>query len=135
DGSARPFVAALKGAGIRSAGGTARWLEVREKIRVIDGESVYEVYPAAQLTVDVTVEFPHPLIGRQQGSWTVTPELFEHELGPARTFGFMREVEGLREKGLIKGATTSNTIVLDENGLVECELRFADEFVRHKAMD
>jgi UDP-3-O-[3-hydroxymyristoyl] N-acetylglucosamine deacetylase/3-hydroxyacyl-[acyl-carrier-protein] dehydratase len=75
------------------------------------------------------------MIGRQRYAARMTPELFERELGWARTFGFVREVEPLRARGLIKGASSQNAVVLDDHGVVENELRSPDEFVRHKMMD
>ena len=135
DGSAQPFLEALLRAGITEHAGEPEWLDLAEPVRVIDGASVYEAYPSDRLQLQVTIDFPHPLIGRQAGSWDVTRESFVRELAPARTFGFVREVEALRAKGLIQGASTQNAIVLDEQGLVETTLRWPDEFVRHKAMD
>lgn len=135
DGSAAPFVAMLLDAGVVEQIGRADDLELADPVRIVDGESVYEAWPADSLEVEVTIDFPHPLIGSQSGCWQVTPETFARELAPARTFGFVHEVEYLRSRGLIKGASTSNTVVLDDVGLVETELRWPDEFVRHKAMD
>jgi UDP-3-O-[3-hydroxymyristoyl] N-acetylglucosamine deacetylase / 3-hydroxyacyl-[acyl-carrier-protein] dehydratase len=135
DGSAAPFLDALRSAGIVSHGGRADYLELRETVRVIDGESVYEAHPSPTLQLDVTIDFPHPAIGRQRGCYLVTSERFASELAPARTFGFVEEVEALRAKGLIRGASTANAVVLDELGPVESKLRWRDEFVRHKAMD
>jgi len=135
DGSAAPFLDALREAGVVAHGGTAEWLELSEPVRVIDGESVYEAFPADDLELEVTIDFPHPLIGRQVGRYRVTRDSFAAELAPARTFGFVREVEALRSKGLIQGASTDNAVVLDEHGVVDNALRWPDEFVRHKAMD
>ena len=135
DGSAQPFLEALLAAGITEQPGEPDWLDLAEPVRVIDGASVYEAYPSDRLQLQVTIDFPHPMIGRQAGSWEVTRESFGRELAPARTFGFVREVEALRAKGLIQGASTQNAIVLDEQGLVDTTLRWPDEFVRHKAMD
>jgi UDP-3-O-[3-hydroxymyristoyl] N-acetylglucosamine deacetylase/3-hydroxyacyl-[acyl-carrier-protein] dehydratase len=135
DGSAAPFLDLIREAGIVEQVGQPDMLTVHDVVRVVDGESVYEAHPADSLELDVTIDFAHPLIGRQSGRWTVTPEGFERELAGARTFGFVREVEYLRERGLIKGASTQNAVVLDELGLVETTLRWPDEFVRHKAMD
>jgi UDP-3-O-[3-hydroxymyristoyl] N-acetylglucosamine deacetylase/3-hydroxyacyl-[acyl-carrier-protein] dehydratase len=135
DGSALPFVDALRSAGIRDNGGSVRFLTLYEKIRVIDGDSIYEAHPSTRLTIDVAIEFPHPLIGKQRATWNIDRETFIRELAPARTFGFMREVEELRRKGLIQGASTSNALVLDDEGVVDAQLRFPDEFIRHKAMD
>jgi UDP-3-O-[3-hydroxymyristoyl] N-acetylglucosamine deacetylase/3-hydroxyacyl-[acyl-carrier-protein] dehydratase len=81
------------------------------------------------------IEFPHHVIGRQEGKYRITPERFAEELAPARTFGFVHEVEALRRMGLIKGASTRNAVVLDDSGVVDTSLRWPDEFVRHKAMD
>jgi UDP-3-O-[3-hydroxymyristoyl] N-acetylglucosamine deacetylase / 3-hydroxyacyl-[acyl-carrier-protein] dehydratase len=135
DGSAEPFLRALVAAGAVSHGGRADYLDLAEPVRVIDGESVYEAHPADRLELEVTIDFPHPLVGRQRGQWVVEPGSFARELAPARTFGFLREVEALRAKGLIQGASIENAVVLDEREVVSGPLRWPDEFVRHKAMD
>ena len=135
DGSAGPFFEALAGAGIAEHDGAVQYLRVREPLVVTDGESRYEAHPADALTLDVTIEFPHPLIGRQSLALDVTEASFAKELAGARTFGFMHEVEALRRMGLIQGASTQNAVVLDATGPVETTLRWPDEFVRHKAMD
>lgn len=135
DGSAAPFVAALGEAGIVSHGGRPEWLSLRAPLRVTDGESVYEAYPAMGHALDVSIDFPHPLIGAQSGRFDITPAVFAAELAAARTFGFVREVDALRAAGLIKGASTANAVVLDEDGVVDTTLRWSDEFVRHKALD
>ena len=135
DGSARQFVAALREAGLRVTAGLPDYLTVTESVRVDDGASWYEAHPAEGLELDVRIEFPHPLIGSQSGRYAVTHQLFERELAPARTFGFVHEVEALRSKGLIQGASTANAIVLDESTVIDTALRWPDEFLRHKAMD
>jgi UDP-3-O-[3-hydroxymyristoyl] N-acetylglucosamine deacetylase/3-hydroxyacyl-[acyl-carrier-protein] dehydratase len=101
----------------------------------VDGESVYEAHPSDTLDLFVSIEFPHPLIGRQECRYAVTPDVFAREIAPARTFGFVREVDALRSRGLIRGGSTENAIVLDDAGVVENTLRWPDEFVRHKALD
>lgn len=135
DGSAAPFVAALSEAGLATIDGEPEFLRLTEPVRIIDGASVYEAYPSEGLELDVTIEFPHPLIGRQSRRFTITEESFASELSRARTFGFVHEVEALRAKGLIKGASLDNTVVLDDGDILSGELRWNDEFVRHKAMD
>ena len=135
DGSAEPFLSALLGAGLTSNGGRPEWLVLRKTIRIEDGDSVYEARPCNRLSLDISIDFPHPLIGHQQGSYTVGAESFARDLAGARTFGFVHEVEGLRAKGLIQGASTANAIVLDAEGVVDNSLRWPDEFVRHKALD
>ncbi len=135
DGSARDFLTALDEAGIVTNGGQQHWLVLRKSIRVVDGDSVYEAHPAYDLSLEVAIDFPHPVIGQQHGRYAVTPEQFRRELAAARTFGFVREVDALRAKGLIQGASTANTVVLDATEVVETTLRWPDEFVRHKALD
>ncbi len=135
DGSAMPFLAAFREAGLASLDGEPEFLDLSEPLRVIDGTSVYEAHPCDRLELDVTIEFPHPLIGRQSRRFTVTEDSFAKELSAARTFGFIHEVDALRAKGLIKGASLENAIVLDDTDILSGELRWSDEFVRHKAMD
>jgi len=135
DGSAGPFVEALLRAGIADRPGEVQYLDLPVPLSITNGESAYDVYPAPSLSMKVTIDFPHPLVGRQTGEYRVTPAAFRAELAQARTFGFLREAEALRARGLIKGASTLNSIVLDEVGPVDTELRWSDEFVRHKALD
>jgi UDP-3-O-[3-hydroxymyristoyl] N-acetylglucosamine deacetylase / 3-hydroxyacyl-[acyl-carrier-protein] dehydratase len=135
DGSAGPFVELLRRAGIAQQPGTVQYLRVTEPVRITDGESSYEAYPADGLELDVSIDFAHPLVGRQSGRFVVTPDAFARELATARTFGFAREVDALRGRGLIKGGSTQSAIVLDEGGIVDNALRWPDEFVRHKALD
>lgn len=135
DGSAEPFTAALRTAGVIEHGGRADVLRLRESVRVVDGESVYIAHPGDALELDVQIDFPHPRIGAQRGQYRVTPDAFSRELSRARTFGMLSWVEELRAKGLIQGASTENTIVLDAKDVRGTTLRWPDEFVRHKAMD
>ncbi|MDQ8171971.1 MAG: UDP-3-O-acyl-N-acetylglucosamine deacetylase [Gemmatimonadota bacterium] len=135
DGSAAPFLDALRGVGVVGNGGRPDWLVLRKSIRVEDGESVYEAHPSLGLSLDVSIDFPHPLIGPQRMQCTVTTDSFARELAAARTFGFMHEVDALRAKGLIQGASTANAIVLDAAAAVDTTLRWPDEFVRHKTLD
>ncbi|MGH7617699.1 MAG: bifunctional UDP-3-O-[3-hydroxymyristoyl] N-acetylglucosamine deacetylase/3-hydroxyacyl-ACP dehydratase [Gemmatimonadaceae bacterium] len=135
DGSAAPFVEALIGAGVMDHPGEVEFLTVRNPLTLVDGESTYEVHPSSDLELHITIDFPHATIGRQQASYRVTRETFVKELAPARTFGFLHEVETLRGMGLIKGASLDNAVVLDENGVLGTTVRWPDEFVRHKALD
>lgn len=135
DGSAAPFLDALRSAGLTLQGGRPDWLVLRKSIRVVDGDSVYDAHPCHGLGLEVSIDFPHPLIGAQRGQYMVTAGSFSRELAEARTFGFLHEVDALRGKGLIQGASTANAVVLDATGLVDTSLRWPDEFVRHKALD
>jgi UDP-3-O-acyl N-acetylglucosamine deacetylase len=135
DGSSRGFVEALRDAGRRELGGRAQELRLTRSLRVEDGASVYEAHPADELRLEVSIEFPHPLIGRQEIELDVTPQSFAEELASARTFGFVHEVEALQAMGLIRGASTANAVVLGPDGVVDNATRWPDEFVRHKALD
>ncbi len=136
DGSVQPYFEALAQAKPVEVGGEPVVLTVRAPFTVTEGDAAYVVAPAKTFRLTVTVEWPHPLIGRQAGSYEITPDAFARELAPARTFGFTSEVEGLKAKGLIRGASKANAIVLDERGVVDGgKLRWPDEFVRHKAAD
>ena len=135
DGSARPFLETLQQGGVVEHGGTADELRLGECVRVVDGESVYIAHPSPVLDLEVTINFPHPIVGVQKGRWVVNEGTFAAELAGARTFGFVSEVEALRAKGLIQGASQENTLALDATGVVGNTLRWPDEFVRHKALD
>lgn len=134
DGSAAPFVDALLSAGIVEQSGEATYLTLRRAISLTDGDSVYEATPAPEFELNVSIDFPHAAIGQQQGCYRVTRDSFVRDLASARTFGFVHEVDALRAKGLIQGASLDNTVVLDDDGVLNT-LRWPDEFVRHKALD
>jgi len=135
DGSAGPFVELLRRAGIAPQPGEVEYLRLAAPVRVTDGDSRYEAHPADGLELDVSIDFAHPLVGRQSGQFVVTPEVFERELAPARTFGFAHEVDALRGRGLIRGGSPARAIVLDQNGVVDHEFRWPDAFVRHNVLD
>lgn len=135
DGSFAPYLAALEAAGITEQDGEPVVYRVTSPSCLAEGDSSYVVAPAQSLRLTTTIEWPHPLIGRQTGSYDITPSAFASQLAQARTFGFLREAEGLRARGLALGAALESTLVLSEDGLVGGELRWPDEFVRHKAGD
>ena len=136
DGSVQPYFDALTKAGPASVGGEATVLTVPAPFTVTDKDAAYIVAPAKTFRLTVAIEWPHPLIGRQAGMYEVTAESFATELAPARTFGFTHEVADLQARGLIKGASEANAILLDDRGVVHGgKLRWPDEFVRHKAAD
>jgi len=135
DGSARPFLDALVDAGRAEHDEPAAVLRLAEPVRVQEGASVYEAFPAESLDLRVAIDFPHPLVGAQEIELRVTPESFARELAAARTFGFVHEVEALRAAGLALGGSTENAVVLGPDGVVDNAVRWPDEFVRHKALD
>ena len=136
DGSARPFLELLQDCGVEEQDGPVRYISVSDTFSVQEGDSEYVVAPAADLRISTTIDFPHPLIGQQFCSYGLDDERYAREIAPARTFGFVHEVEALRGRGLALGGSTENAVVLTETGLAEgTELRFPDEFVRHKTLD
>ncbi|HUC41082.1 MAG TPA: UDP-3-O-acyl-N-acetylglucosamine deacetylase, partial [Gemmatimonadales bacterium] len=136
DGSVQPYFDALQQAEPTAVGGEAVVLTVLAPFTVTDKDATYVVAPDNAFRLTVSIEWAHPLIGRQAGMYVITPERFAAELAPARTFGFTHEVADLQARGLIKGASEANAIVLDDEKVVGGgKLRWPDEFVRHKAAD
>ncbi len=137
DGSAASFVYLIRQAGVYEQDAPRRVLRVAEPIEVHDGPKRIRVEPARSLRVTYRVDFSHPTIGRQSVEGLELGDGgFENELCRARTFGFLHEVEALWRAGLARGGSLENTIVLDEDGVMNPEgLRWNDEFVRHKILD
>jgi UDP-3-O-[3-hydroxymyristoyl] N-acetylglucosamine deacetylase / 3-hydroxyacyl-[acyl-carrier-protein] dehydratase len=136
DGSARDFWHMLDGCGREEQDAPAKFLTVDQTFSVSKDRSEYVVAPAQDYRVSATIEFDHPLIGRQFASFRVGDEAFEREVVPARTFCFARDVEAMRNRGLAMGGSQENAVVLTDEGVLEgTKLRFPDEFVRHKALD
>ena len=135
DGSAKPYVHAIQEAGVAHTGGTPTYYRPLSAFTVEHGDAKYRVTPGRDLRLSVTIEWDHPLIGTQSGSFAVAPEAFNRELAAARTFGFVRELESLQERGFIQGGSTANAVVLTETGTLGAPLRWPDEFVRHKTLD
>src|ERR1019366_2100913 len=99
------------------------------------GEASYIVAPGTGLQLTATIEWDHPVIGRQSVNFAIPPEVFREDIAGARTFGFVREVEGLQKRGLLKGASPEMAVVLTDTGVASGALRWPDEFVRHKLGD
>jgi UDP-3-O-[3-hydroxymyristoyl] N-acetylglucosamine deacetylase len=136
DGSAGPFVYLLKQAGLRRQAKDRRVLKIKKPIVFErDGKGI-KVSPHDGFAIDYTIDFNHPLIGRQQLALEIDPDTFAQHVAKARTFGFLREVEYLKANGLANGGSLDNAVVLDDYGVVNSEgLRYEDEFVRHKLLD
>ena len=137
DGSAAAFVAAIDQAGIVALSEPRRYTKVLKPIRVSKGDAYAELTPHDRgFHVDVTIDFNHPLIGQQSVALDVEPTTFRREIARARTFGFMKDVSKLWSAGYALGASLENTLVVADDRLLNPEgLRYADEFVRHKALD
>jgi len=137
DGSAAPFVAAIDQVGIAPQTAARRYIQVLKPVRVGKNGCYGELRPHLRgLRIEAEIEFDHPLIGRQSCAVDVAPNVFRRELARARTFGFMRDVAKLWSAGYALGASFENTVVVAEDRVLNPEgMRFADEFVRHKAVD
>ena len=135
DGSALPFLHLIDAAGVRDLGSEIPVLRLREPIEIVDGEKSIRMVPANRLIIRYKIDFNHPVIGRESFQFDFGHDSFLRKIAPARTFGFMRDVEKLRAAGLARGGSVENAVVLDDRGVVNGPLRFKDEFVRHKILD
>ena len=135
DGSAASFVYLVHEAGIQALTTPRRFLKVTRPIALTRGDKRIAVYPSDHFKVTYSISFDHPLLRHQSRTQRVTEDSFIEEIAPARTFGFLNEVEQLRQKGLALGGSLDNAIVLGETGVLNNVLRFEDEFVRHKILD
>jgi UDP-3-O-[3-hydroxymyristoyl] N-acetylglucosamine deacetylase len=135
DGSAEPFMQMLEHCGIRRIRRRRRFLKVLKPLEVVEGDRRIGIYPADEFRVRCYVDFPHPLVGKQEFAMAVNAASFRQLLARARTFCFERDIQPLRAMGLIRGGSLENAIVLTENGVMNGPLRFPDEFSRHKALD
>jgi len=137
DGSSAPFVYLVRSAGVFQQRARRRVLRIRKPVEVVDGDRSIRIEPARDFRVTYAVDFQHPAIRRQQLELApLDAERFEREISAARTFGFLREVEALWQAGFARGGSLANTVVLDDEQVVNAEgLRWSDEFVRHKLLD
>jgi UDP-3-O-[3-hydroxymyristoyl] N-acetylglucosamine deacetylase len=133
DGSAAPFATALARGGLRALAGRRPTLQLAAR-RVDEGDRSVEARPADECRISIKVDYSHPQAGAQSYTTLLSPAIFEREIAPARTFGFLHEVEALQAAGFARGGSTLNAVVISETG-TSSPLRFADEFVRHKALD
>jgi UDP-3-O-[3-hydroxymyristoyl] N-acetylglucosamine deacetylase len=136
DGSALPFVQLLDRAGRRRQEAERRFIEILEPVEVLDGDKTVRLLPADRFELSFEIAFGTKVIGRQSVDLHVTEDSFRSELADCRTFGFLAEVQALREAGLARGGSLENAVVIDGDRILNPEgLRRKDEFVRHKALD
>ena len=135
DGSAASFVYLVHEAGVAALKKPRRFMKVVRPIQLARGGKRIALYPADHFSVTYSISFDHPLLRHQMRTLRMSEEAFVDEIAPARTFGFLREVEMLRQKGLALGGSLDNAVVLGETGILNASLRFEDEFVRHKILD
>jgi UDP-3-O-[3-hydroxymyristoyl] N-acetylglucosamine deacetylase len=136
DGSSEPFVFLLECAGRVQQQAARRYLQVLREVRVEEGRSVAVARPSDDFILEIEIAFNHNLIGSQKARYDFSDTSFKQSLARARTFGFANEVEKMRSMGLALGGSLHNAIVVGEDDILnEGGLRYADEFVRHKALD
>jgi UDP-3-O-[3-hydroxymyristoyl] N-acetylglucosamine deacetylase len=135
DGSAQPFVALIEKAGIRRQRRPRTYLKIRRELELKEGNKFIAVYPAQAYSVSYTINFPHPMIGKETFTLELQNGNYLREIAPARTFGSREDERAMRNMGLIRGASRENCIVLSKVGIENPPLRFDDEFVRHKVLD
>ena len=136
DGSSEPFHAVLKDAGVKLQEKGKKFVVVRHAVTVKDGDREATFLPAKDFRITYTIDFKHPLISNQRYGIQIYNGNFEREICRARTFGFLREYEMLKAKGLARGGSLENAVVVGEDGILNTDgLRFEDEFVRHKILD
>ena len=138
DGSASEFVTAIQETGTVTLSAARRYLKVLRPVRIENGRAFAELVPSSRdgFRLDVEIDFPTAVIGRQRKVFDVEPAAYATEISRARTFGFMRDVEQLWKAGFALGASLDNTVAIGEDKVINPEgLRYADEFVRHKVLD
>jgi UDP-3-O-[3-hydroxymyristoyl] N-acetylglucosamine deacetylase len=136
DGSAQPFVAVIELAGLRAQDAPRRYIEILEPVEAVEGDACARLSPAPRFELAFEIEFDTAAIGRQRVELAVDEASFRGELADCRTFGFLHEVEMLRQMGLARGGSLDNTLVFEGDALLNAEgQRRLDEPVRHKAVD
>jgi UDP-3-O-[3-hydroxymyristoyl] N-acetylglucosamine deacetylase len=136
DGSALPFVKLIRQAGLRPQRARRAYARILKPLEISEGAKRIAIYPSETFAVSYSIAFPHPVIGAQSLDFTPNASSYEANVAPARTFGFLAEVEMLLKSGLVKGGSLENVVVLDEERVMNPEgLRFPDEFCRHKILD
>ncbi|WP_454765034.1 UDP-3-O-acyl-N-acetylglucosamine deacetylase [Cupriavidus campinensis] len=138
DGSAASFVFLLQSAGIEEQSAAKRFIRVKRAVEVRDGDKLARLEPYFGFKLSFTIDFRHPAVDKTGQAFSIdfADTSYVREIARARTFGFAHEVEALREMGLARGGSLDNAIVLDEHRMLNNEeLRYGDEFVRHKILD
>ena len=134
DGSALPFVEHLKSLGIHTQAERKETYKITEPIFCYENSKAIAIYPADQLSIAYILDYPHPSLSNQKVDFIMSPDVFEKEIAPARTFCTEKEAQELK-KSFGRGASYENTLVIGETGVINNQLRFKDECARHKALD
>jgi UDP-3-O-[3-hydroxymyristoyl] N-acetylglucosamine deacetylase len=134
DGSAAPFLYLVQEAGIKRLSAPRKHIKIVRAVQITDGDKRIAVYPSDHFKVSYTISFDHPLLRHQSRTERITEQSFAESIAAARTFGFLKEVEWMRQNGLALGGSLENAIVIGDAAVLNA-LRFEDEFVRHKILD
>jgi UDP-3-O-[3-hydroxymyristoyl] N-acetylglucosamine deacetylase/3-hydroxyacyl-[acyl-carrier-protein] dehydratase len=136
DGSAAPFVELLRGAGLVKQSAPKKYFKITKPVSLKDRDVELLAVPHNGLKITFTIEYDNPWVGTQHASFELDRKVFADQIAPARTFVLFRDVDGLRARGLIKGGSPENAVVIRDDGIMDDEpLRFNNEFVRHKILD
>lgn len=134
DGSSAPWVYLIQDAGLKELPMPRKSIQILKPIQIQDNDKRIALYPSDHFKITYSISFDHPMLRHQQKTIAVDEQAFVDEIAPARTFGFLKEVEMLRQRGLALGGSLENAVILGETGVLN-PLRFEDEFVRHKMLD
>lgn len=136
DGDALSYLELIEQAGLKEHSEERHGLKLLRAVEVREGDASAALMPADRLSYDFVLDYPGSVIGRQIFSFAFSHRAFREQIAPARTFGFMKDLESLKQMNLAHGASLENTLALDDTGVINSERqRFADEFVRHKILD
>jgi UDP-3-O-[3-hydroxymyristoyl] N-acetylglucosamine deacetylase len=136
DGSAAPFLRLLWKAGTRRQNSVRNCLSIDKTILLKDGEAYIKAVPSDGFRVHYAIEYPHPLVGKQEFLWAFDEDGFARDIAGARTFGFLKDVQKLQNMGRAQGGSLDNAVVFDDRGLLnQGGFRYSDECVRHKILD
>ena len=136
DGSAAPFIFLLKSTGVKEQKKSKEFILIKKTFNIREGNRSITIKPSRELKISFTIDFHHPLISNQEYNFSFSGRGFMDEISRARTFGFLKDIETLRDAGLAKGGSLDNAIVIDDFRVInEDGLRYSNEFVRHKILD
>jgi len=136
DGSSAPFIYLIKTAGIEEQKAPKKFLVIKRRFELKDGKRSVSIRPSNELKITYFIDFPHPLLRKQEYELRFSGRDFVREISTARTFGFLKDIQMLKDNGLARGGSLDNAIVLDDFRILNNDgLRFKDEFVRHKILD
>ncbi len=135
DGSSNIFIQGISKAGIRKQSGVKKYFKPEKPVAISAGNADIIAFPADQLILNSVIYYEDKVLGSQYREMVINRENFIREIGPARTYCFEKEIEHIKEKGLGRGGNSNNTIIIGEEKIKNTQLRFKDEFVRHKLLD